>query len=96
MGVDQPYVRVETLRFLLAFAGSNEAVVPVDEGRRQVTCGVYRPAASAAADAALNEPGGSLRTVLDVVGTVLVSPETWRSWGEDGRSWRSVERPGTT
>ena len=42
VGVDQPYVRVETLRFLLAFAGSNEAVVPVDEaGVRQVTCAVY-------------------------------------------------------
>ena len=89
VGVEQPYVRVETLRFLLAFAGANEAVVPVDDGKRQVTCGVYPSAWLDRAEVADDDD----RTLTEFLATVKVreiGPETWRGWGEDGRSWCRV------
>ena len=36
---------------------------------------------------------GSLRTVVDTVATRFVGAAEWRSWGEDGRSWRSADTP---
>jgi molybdopterin-guanine dinucleotide biosynthesis protein A len=89
VGVDQPYVRVETLRFLLAFAGSNEAVVPVDDGVRQVTCGVY-PSAWLDRAAAADDDDASLEDFLETVNVREIGPDTWRAWGEDGRSWFRV------
>ena len=35
----------------------------------------------------------SILTILDRVDTTTVEPEEWRSWGEDGRSWFSVDTP---
>lgn len=89
VGVGQPYVRVETLRFLLAFAGDNEAVIPVDEDGRQMTCAVYP---SAWLDRAQRSDGDdqSLEEFLGTVKVREISPEVWRSWGEDGRSWYRV------
>ena len=90
VGVDQPYVRVETLRFLLAFAGTNEAVVPVDEaGVRQVTCAVYPSSWFDRAERA-DDDDQSLEAFLETVKVREIAPGTWKGWGEDGRSWFRV------
>ena len=89
VGVEQPHVRVETLRFLLAFAGSDEAVVPVDGGQRQVTCGVYPSAWLDRAEVA-DDDDQSLDQFLQAVQVREIGPETWQGWGEDGRSWFRV------
>lgn len=90
VAVDQPFLRIETLKSLLAVT-SELPVVPVDRhGTRQVTCAIY-PAtiADAAADEASSD--GSIQTLLDRVSFTPVPPEVWESWGEDGRSWFSVD-----
>ena len=90
VGVDQPYVRIETLRFLLAFAGENEAVVPVDEtGQRQVTCAVY-PSTWLERALRFDDDDESLEAFLATVKVREIGPATWRAWGEDGRSWFRV------
>jgi molybdopterin-guanine dinucleotide biosynthesis protein A len=89
VGVGQPYVRVETLRFLLAFVGDNEAVVPVDKGVRQVTCAVYPSSWLDRAQRA-DDDDRSLEEFLQSVPVREIGPEVWRSWGEDGRSWYGV------
>ncbi|GIU91506.1 MAG: molybdenum cofactor guanylyltransferase [Acidimicrobiia bacterium] len=91
VGVDQPWVRAETLAGLAA-SGRDLPVVPVVEGVRQTTCAFYpREVAPAAAEEL--DAGGSLQSLLDRVAFVPVLEETWRLWGEDGRSWFSVDRP---
>lgn len=90
VAVDHPLVRADFLRRLIG-VDSDLPVVPVDEtGVRQVTCAVY-PAtvAAAAVDEAI--AGGSIQTLLDRVSFRPVTPEEWRGWGEDGRSWLSVD-----
>jgi amidophosphoribosyltransferase len=92
VAVDHPFVRAETLQRLLALAG-DVPVVPVDRhGARQVTCAVY-PASLAAAAREEAEAGGSVQSLLDRVSFRPVTPDEWESWGEDGRSWRSVDDP---
>jgi molybdopterin-guanine dinucleotide biosynthesis protein A len=90
VAVDNPFVAVATLRRLGGIE-SALAVVPVDDdGIRQVTCAVYpKTAGDAAAEEAL--AGGSVQTLLDRVSFSPVTPDTWRQWGEDGRSWFSVD-----
>jgi molybdopterin-guanine dinucleotide biosynthesis protein A len=92
VAVDHPFVAAGTLSHLLAI-GSEIPVVPVDDhGVRQVTCAIYpTTVASAATEEARS--GGSIQTLLDVVSFRPVPPEEWRSWGEDGRSWYSVDTP---
>lgn len=90
VAVDQPFVRTETLRSLLEVA-SELPVVPVDAtGSRQVTCSVYP---TSIADAAIDEAanGGSVQTLLDRVSFRPVPADEWSAWGEDGRSWFSVD-----
>lgn len=89
LAVDQPFVRTETLRRLCDI-DSDLPVVPVDDtGTRQVTCAVYpRSISPAAADEAAS--GGSIQTLLDRVSFRPVAPDEWEGWGEDGRSWFSV------
>ena len=92
VAVDQPFVRPMTLERL---AGLEAAipVVPVDgEGARQVTCALYPRTIS---EAALEEGAsdGSIQSLLDRVSFQAVIPEIWESWGEDGRSWYSVDTP---
>lgn len=92
VAVDHPYVRPGLLRDLVAIE-SELPVVPVDEtGVRQVTCAIYPRAIS---DAATEEAaaGGSIQTLLDRVSFRPVTPHEWRAWGEDGRSWFSVDTP---
>jgi molybdopterin-guanine dinucleotide biosynthesis protein A len=92
VAVDQPFVRPDTLRRLLDVAG--DAVVPVDGGWDQVTCAVYRePCLSAARHALETESGRSLQGLIGVVETTRVDPAAWQTWGEDGRSWYSVDTP---
>lgn len=89
VAVDHPFVRSETVRQLLAlFEG--RAVVPVDAGVRQVTCGIYPVTWWTAARDEL-EAGGSLQTLLDRMPHREVGPPEWAAWGEDGRSWFSVD-----
>lgn len=92
VAVDHPFVRSDLLRRLVAIR-SDLPVVPVDEtGVRQVTCAVYPKSIG---EAAVEEAaaGGSIQTLLDRVSFRPVAPSEWRSWGEDGRSWFSVDSP---
>jgi len=91
VAVDHPFLRPETIERLLTFDG--DAVVPVHDGWQQVTCAVYRPAFLDAAVAVLDAGCRSIITALEHAGTTLVAEGTWRSWGEDGRSWYSVDSP---
>lgn len=90
VAVDHAFVSPATLEHLAAIE-SELPVVPVDEtGVRQVTCAVYPSSiASAASDEAV--AGGSIQTLLDRVSFRPVTPEEWTEWGEDGRSWYSVD-----
>ena len=90
VAVDQPLVRPDTLRNLLALTGG--AVLPVAGGVRQVTCALY-PAEWAAEAAQEDEDGGSIQSLLDRMPVREVPPDEWRAWGEDGRSWLSVDSP---
>ena len=90
VAVDQPFVRTQTLA-RLAELDSKIPIVPVDAvGVRQVTCALYP---KDIAEAAMEEAGadGSMQSVLDRVSFQAVTPEIWRRWGEDGRSWFSVD-----
>lgn len=90
VAVDQPFLRTETTMSLIS-VDSELPVVPVDlQGTRQVTCAVYPiTIAEAAADEATS--GGSIQTLLDRVSFAPVAPDVWQEWGEDGRSWFSVD-----
>lgn len=90
VAVDHPFVTPSLLRHLVAI-DADIPVVPVDEtGTRQVTCAIY-PAS--VGDAAVDEArsGGSIQTLLDRISFRPVTPEEWMGWGEDGRSWFSVD-----
>lgn len=90
VAVDHPFVRSDFLRRIIAIE-SDLPVVPVDEtGVRQVTCAVY-PGSIAEAAVEEADDGGSIQTLLDRVSFRPVAPEEWRSWGEDGRSWFSID-----
>ena len=92
VAVDQPFVRQKTLSEIVALA-TDIPVVPVDDnGVPQVTCAVYPRAIGAMArDEAAS--GGSVQSLLDRVSFRPVPPEEWSAWGEDGRSWYSVDDP---
>lgn len=90
VAVDHAFVRPEFLEKLVEIE-SNLPVVPVDEsGVRQVTCAVYPKTVG---EAAVEEAsaGGSIQTLLDRVSFRPLTPHEWQEWGEDGRSWFSVD-----
>jgi molybdopterin-guanine dinucleotide biosynthesis protein A len=92
VAVDHPFVSPVTLGCLLE-KGNGLPVVPVDDhGVRQVTCALYP---KSIADLAVEEAGasGSIQSLLDRVYFVAVPPGDWGAWGEDGRSWFSVDSP---
>jgi len=92
VAVDQPYLRPETVRHLLDLDG--DIVVPVASGHPQVTCAVYRPACLTHVEAIFAEGGRrSIRELFGRVTVTDVTEETWRAWGEDGRSWFSIDTP---
>lgn len=89
---DQPRLRPETVTSLLELKGA--AVVPVDAGIRQVTCAVYRDeCADALTELLAASRNPSLQVLLDRIEAVEVGPERWSAWGEDGRSWWSIDTP---
>jgi molybdopterin-guanine dinucleotide biosynthesis protein A len=90
VAIDHAFVASSTL-LRLAAIDAVSPVVPVDEtGVRQVTCALYP---TVIADAALDEAtaGGSIQTLLDRVSFRPVATDEWQTWGEDGRSWFSVD-----
>ena len=92
VAVDQPFLRHETVIPLIGHAGQ-VPVVPVDDhGVRQVTCALY-PTAIAKQAVEEAEAGGSIQTLLDRVSFLPITAVTYRAWGEDGRSWFSVDTP---
>ncbi len=91
VAVDQPLLRSETVLAMLDLEG--DAVVPMAMGHPQVTCAVYRPSSAAALDDLIAGGDLKLRRLLDRVDTTYVDPETWAGWGEDGRSWLSLDTP---
>jgi len=91
VAVDQPFLRPATLKALLALPG--DAVVPVAGDRMQVTCAVYRSPCLARVGSILDEDRRSLHQLVGEVSTHLVDEAAWRAWGEDGRSWFSVDTP---
>lgn len=90
VAVDQPWVRSETLAALLEQAGPLHAVVPVDAESRQVTCAVY-PGSWAQRAASEDAAGSSIQSLLDELPFRPVEGPEWQEWGEDGRSWFSVD-----
>lgn len=93
VAVDNAFVSSDTLLHLAAIE-SNLPVVPVDhDGIRQVTCAIY-PKGIAALALEEAESGGSIQTLLDRVSFLPVTPDVWGGWGEDGRSWFSVDTVG--
>ena len=90
VAVDHPFVRVETLRRLLALSDGVDPVVPIAAGARQVTVAVYGTGILEMAQEVLAS-GGSVQTLLDRTPFVEVEEDEWRTWGEDGRSWFSVD-----
>jgi molybdopterin-guanine dinucleotide biosynthesis protein A len=89
VGVDQPWIRPATLRNL---AATGTTAIPIDKDVRQVTCGRYDPEVLPVARAELAD-GGSLQSLLERVTPLEITEGVWRQWGEDGRSWFSVDRP---
>jgi len=91
VAVDQPLLRPETISAMLQIPG--DAVVPVAGGHPQVTCAVYRRACLEPAKRALESGQMKLRRMLEEIETTYVEEETWSTWGEDGRSWLSLDTP---
>lgn len=89
VAVDQPFVRAETLARLIERC-AGQAVVPSVDGVRQVTCAVYPTSWRSEALKEL-ETGGSIQSLLDRMPHAAVPPVEWAAWGEDGRSWFSVD-----
>lgn len=93
VAVDQPRIRAETVERLLAIP-THDAVVPLDAGHPQVTCALYR--ASCLPHLRRIEgtvPNLSIRHLLAGAAVRCVEPAEWTQWGEDGRSWRSIDTP---
>ncbi len=91
VGTDQPYLRAETLRRLEAHEG--DLIAPLD-GRCQTLCAVYRATAVDQVERLVAaRPNPSLQSLFDAPAAVRIPAATWRTWGEDGRSWLSLDTP---
>lgn len=91
VAVDQPLLRPETVQQMLKLPG--DAVVPIANGHPQVTCGLFRRTCHEPLQRLLTSGESKLRRLLDHVETTLVPENTWSRWGEDGRSWLSLDTP---
>lgn len=91
VGADQPWLRPDTVLALAEHAESAEPVAPRDAGVRQVLCAVYPQEAYATAQRLLSS-GHGLQALLDT-GCRDIPSDEWKGWGEDGRSWFSVDTP---
>ena len=90
--VDHPYLQPETVRRLLNRYERTKAIVPVAAGIPQVLCAVYPPIWAEQAEFEGVE-GGSLQSLIERLGFTGIDSGEWESWGEDGRSWFSVDSP---
>jgi molybdenum cofactor guanylyltransferase len=90
VAVDHPFVRTATLGALASLGDGVHAVVPEDGGHLQVACALY-PGGWLDAARAEETAGGSIRSLLARMPLRTVPPAGWREWGEDGRSWFSVD-----
>ena len=89
--VDQPLVRAETISRLAELAAEDRTAVCVDR-KPQVTCAAY--AAACLEEAARQAgTGGSIQQMLRSIPWTRLEREVWSSWGEDGRSWYSMDSP---
>ena len=89
---DQPLLRPSTVRRLLALPG--DAVAPEAGGTRQTTCAVYRSGClEPLLEIMTRDRSPSLQALLDIVDTRQVDRTEWTAWGEDGRSWWSLDTP---
>ncbi len=91
VAVDQPLVRSGTLERLAEWAATNQTAVCVDE-RPQVTCAAYSADCLDEATRVLRS-GGSIQQMLRSVPWTRLDRKVWSSWGEDGRSWFSMDSP---
>ena len=92
VATDQPLLIPDTVASMLQLHGA--AVVPIADGTRQVLCAVYRDACLEPLEALLaTDPTPSLQRLLDDLPFRTVLEAEWRGWGEDGRSWRSIDTP---
>ena len=85
--VDQPFLRTETLERLIA---AGRSAIPQD-GVLQVTCAMYGSDLRQAIEWAV-EDDVPLWRVMRMKARIVTDVE-WRAWGEDGRSWFSVDTP---
>lgn len=91
VGADQPWIRSDTVDAIAALPG-DLPVVPVASGARQVLCARYPTRVLDRARAVLTA-GGGIRRLLDEVPLLEIDQSEWSRWGEDGRSWFSVDTP---
>lgn len=89
VAVDQPLVRTETLQQLARLAAAGNTAVCIDE-IAQVTCAAYDLACLGEATGQLANKG-SIRRMLTLIEPLRIERETWSRWGEDGRSWYSMD-----
>lgn len=93
VAVDQPLLSRTTLEHLLTIS-NHDAVVPMAEGHPQVTCSLYRASClSVLRRLAQTVPNASIRDLLSCIDVRYIEPAEWMEWGEDGRSWRSIDTP---
>lgn len=91
VAVDQPLIRQETLTQLAVLAAAGESAICVD-AVEQVTCAAYGLSLREPAQTALRA-AGSIRSMLQENHHIRIERGTWGGWGEDGRSWFSMDTP---
>jgi molybdopterin-guanine dinucleotide biosynthesis protein A len=91
VAVDQPLLQPTTIQRLLEIPG--DAVVPQANGHPQVTCALYRRSCHQPLAEVLASGKMKLRHLLTVIEASPVDETLWSSWGEDGRSWLSLDTP---
>lgn len=91
VAVDQPQLRPSTVTALLTQPGA--AVVPLAGGHPQVTCALYRRESHEPLERCIAAGEMKLRRMLDHIDTTYVEEPAWSAWGEDGRSWMSLDTP---
>ena len=88
VAVDQPFLRTETLRKLVA---EPVTTVPHDQVL-QIACALYSADAFQPISDAVERGLPLWKAIRDIAR--IVEEDEWRTWGEDGRSWYSVDTPG--
>ena len=88
VAVDQPFLRTETLRKLVM---EPLTTVPRDQVL-QIACALYSADASQPILDAVERGLPLWKAIRDIAR--IVEEDEWQTWGEDGRSWFSVDTPG--